>query len=220
MTLTYLTKFVCSLLTRETGTMSNCSLALCVCLSAGTAFAACPNVAGTGNPRWSFTDVQWTYSGSLSNSAVSGGAASWNSRQSFTNVHAATGYDDIHIVDDSSLTGLGEAQTYNYGNGGSACYLHKSYSCSSICYNTSRAYYADVRLSNNNIGGAASDWAPVWGITVSAATDLITTMVSAHEIGYFFGLLNWDGAQNCTDPTIMSVNDQFYCQLSRGRHSM
>lgn len=146
------------------------------------------------------------------------GATAWNSRQSFTSVQAGSTYLDLNIFDNNSIgPNLGEATVWNQGNGGSPCYLHRSANCSAVCYNTSRIYYTDIKLSNNNIGGAGTDWASTWGLSTQAAIDLVTKMVVSHEVGHVFGLTNWDpGAQNCTDPTIMSVFDMFYCQLSGG----
>ena|GEM_PF-5070985 len=60
-------------------------------------------------------------------------------------------YNDVRIWDDNNIGPiLGQITVYNYGNGGSACYLHRSTNCSQICFNTSRIYVADVQLNPNN----------------------------------------------------------------------
>ena len=189
------------------------SLVIGLLVMAEAGSAACPNIAGSSPQRWTWTTLEWTYSGGLSTSAIATGASSWNSRQSFTTVQASTGWEDISITDNTSITGLGEIQVYNYGNGGSACYLKRSV-CTDICFNTSRIYYADMRLNNNNIGGAAFDWASYWGLSPQAAVDFLVRGVVAHEIGHVFWLENYSGPANCADPTIMSVNDHFNCALS------
>jgi len=183
--------------------------------------AQCPANSDSSAPHWSFTDIQWTYYGSLSQAAVSSGALTWNARESFTTVAASTVYNDIGIVDDNTLPeNLGETLVSNYGQANSSCYLRTSSSCNNICFNLSRIDYADVKLSPNNIGGAASGWASHWGLSTSDALNLTIKMTTAHEVGHVFGFKNWDpGAQNCSFPTIMSVYDEFYCQLSSGATS-
>ncbi len=152
-------------------------------------------------------------SGGLSTSAIAAGASNWNTRQSFTTVQASTGWNDISISDSSAVTGLAETQVYNYGNGGSACYLKRSV-CTNICFNTSRVYYADIRMNNNNIGYVATQWASYWGLAGQDAIDFLVKGNVGHEIGHIFWLENYDAPTNCTDPTIMSINDHFYCSLS------
>lgn len=188
---------------------------LCPLSFAPLASGACPNTITPSAPRWSFTTLEWTYTGVLSTSAVSEGAAAWNSRQSFTTIMPAETYNDVRIWDDNNIGPiLGQITVYNYGNRGSACYLHRSTNCSQICFNTSRIYVADVQLNPNNIAGAAYDWASYWGISPADAVNRVTKITVSHEFGHFFGLSNWNGAQNCADPTIMSVNDEFYCALT------
>jgi hypothetical protein len=184
-------------------------------ITARGASAACPTIPLlTPSPqRWSFDTLEWNYfGGGLSTSAISAGASTWNTRQSFTWVQASTGWNDIAISDDTGVTGLAETQSFNHGNGGSPCYLKRS--VCGFCNNTSRIYHSEMRLNNNNIGGAASDWASYWGLTQQQAVDFLVKGVVAHEIGHIFWLNNYNSSQNCTDPTIMSINDLMYCALS------
>lgn len=168
---------------------------------------ACRSTAATSPQRWSFTTMEWTYSGTFSTTGIAGAASAWNAKQSFSTIQSSTFWNDIGITDSSAVTGLAESQTYNYGNGSSPCYLKRSSSCSSICFNTSRVYFADIRLNPSNIAGAASDW----GYTVNN----VVQGVISHEIGHIFWLDHpSDMTTNCTDPTIMSVNDHFYCALT------
>ena len=189
-----------------------------ILMYAGAASASaqsCPNIVGTGTPRWTFTQLEYHYSGGLTLSYVMDGVQSWNPLQSKVTFSYGVTWDDVNITDDTSITGLGESQTYNYGNGGSARYLHKSIGCTNVCFNTSRTYFEAVRLNANNIGGAGYDWAPIWGMSGGDAVNLVTKNVAAHEVGHSFGLENWDGSDTCgVNTTIMSVNDQFYCKLS------
>ncbi len=179
--------------------------------------AQCPSNIAPTYPHWSFQDIQWTYTGALSSSAVSAGANTWNSRESFIAVQASTLWNDIGFTDDNTLpSNLAETTLYNYGQTGNSCYLHTS-ACSNICFNTSRLDYADVKLSPNNISGAGNGWASYWGLTVAQAVDLVVKMTAAHEIGHVLTLADWNpGASNCSSPTVLSVYDEFYCQLSGG----
>jgi len=147
-------------------------------LTAEAALAACPNNVASSPPRWSFTTIDWVYSGGLSSAQVGAGATAWNSRQNFTSVQAGSTWLDLNIFDNNSIgVNLGEATVWNQGNGGSPCYLRRSFNCAAVCYNTSRIYYTDIKLSNDNIGGAGTDWASIWGLSTSAAIDLVTKMV-------------------------------------------
>lgn len=191
----------------------------CLALPVVAAFGACPNNITPSAPRWSHTGLEWNYMGiGLSNSDVAAGASSWNSRQSFTTIQPTIIYDDINIWDDNNIgTDLANITVFNYQQSGSACYLKQSVNCPGVCFNTSRINFADIRLSPNNIAGAAYGWASNWSLSQSDALSRTVKMVVAHELGHFFGLSNWDpGAANCTDPTIVSVFDIFYCQLFSG----
>src|SRR2546426_620 len=128
----------------------------------GAASAACPSLTSGTPARWSWTTLEWTYSGGLSTTAISLGASGWNSYESFTTVQSSTGFLDIVISDSTAVPGLAEIEVFNFSQGSpqSACYLKQSTYCPSICFNTSRIYCAAMRLNNNNIGGAGSDWAP------------------------------------------------------------
>lgn len=61
-------------------------------LTAEAAIAACPTNVASSPPRWSFTTIDWVYSGGLSSTQVGAGATAWNSRQSFTSVQAGSTY--------------------------------------------------------------------------------------------------------------------------------
>ena len=86
-------------------------------LTVDTALAACPTNVSSSPPRWSFTTIDWVYSGGLSSSEVGAGATAWNSRQSFTTVEAGATYLDLNIVDNNSIgANLGEVTIWNQGN--------------------------------------------------------------------------------------------------------
>jgi hypothetical protein len=185
-------------------------------VAAGPAAAQCP----TGTPmtqRWPWTTLEWTYSGGLSITAVSQGASNWNSREFFTTVRASTGYLDIQMSDSTVPPGLADIVVYNYGNSSpqSSCYLKQSTYCAPLCFNTSLIYYSVARLNNNNIGGAGAGWASTWGLTQQQAIDLVTRMTVGHEIAHILeSSTNIDTAASCSpNPTILSVNDEFYCPL-------
>jgi hypothetical protein len=180
--------------------------------------AACTFVAQpTPYKRWTFTTLEWTYSGTLPRSAISGGASSWNPRQSFTLVLEG-GFDDIRITDDNTLPSpeLGRTVVFDYSSGGSACAFHPDASCPSICYNTSRVYFATVGLSPNNISSEASNWTVAWGVTQDQAVFIITKMVVAHEVGHVFWLADSEAAIDCADASIMNVNESLVCRLEGG----
>ena len=189
-------------------------------LGTTTASAQCPSLPMASPQRWTYNTLQWTYSGGLSTVGIAAAAAGWNSpSQTFTTVQAATTFDDFHISDDASVFGLGEIDIFTFSNAGPgqtphACYLKPSLSCGGICFNNTRIQRATVKMNNNNIGGAASNWAPIWGVTFTTAVNTIVQKTISHELGHFFWLEEISAAANCTNPTIMSINDGFYCAIS------
>lgn len=180
--------------------------------------SACQNVLESA-PRWTWSDIWYSYSGSLAGSDVTAGIEAWNARQNKTVISYDASYPDVQASDSTSIgTNLGLIIRYHYGNGGSggspqACYLHSGLNCSNICFNSSRLYRVDMRFQPNNIAGAASDWASYFQMSGSAALSHVVKAAAAHEMGHVFGLGEGSGAYNCTDPTIMSVNDIFHCVM-------
>jgi hypothetical protein len=178
------------------------ALVLFTALSVGarTASAECPTLTSGSPARWTWTTLEWTYSGGLSTTAISQAASAWNSGQSFTTVQSSTGFLDIVISDSTAVPGTAEIEVFNYSAGTpqSPCYLKRSVNCSSICFNTSRIYRAEMRLNNDNIGGAGSDWASTWNLSTQDAIDRVTKWAVGHEIGHFFGLINEDSVHGCS----------------------
>jgi hypothetical protein len=190
-------------------------------LSGDKASAQCQFTFPITAARWVFTTLHWTYSGSLPKAAVTQGAAGWNSGQSFTAISEGTFFDDITIVDSNSIgTNQAEIQLYRMDNahptdGPNPCAGKQSYSCPSLCFNSAKLWRADMRLSPNNIAGAAYGWAGYWGLSTLDAIARATQIAVAHEIGHFFSLGDVSAPQNCSNPTIMSLNDTFYCKLTQ-----
>jgi hypothetical protein len=180
--------------------------------------AACQNVLESA-PRWTWDDLWYSYSGSLNGSDVASGIGAWNSRQSKTVISYDASYPDVQASDSTSIgSNMGLVIRYHYGNGGSgggpqACYLRSGLNCSHICFNSSRLYRVDMRFQPNNIAGAASDWASYFQMSGPNALSHVVKATAAHEMGHVLGLGEGSGPHNCTDPTIMSVHDVFYCVM-------
>ncbi len=221
---TYNSTLVRQLSRRAPGYLSFSRHCVFICLTLLTLSLSCSRTASAQcvygfqytTSRWVFTTLNWTYSGTgLPKSAVSQGANGWNSGQSFTSISESTFFDDIHIVDSNSIgTNQAEIQLYRSDNG-NPCNGKRSYGCPTLCFNSSKLWRADVRLSPNNIAGAAYGWGGYWGLGTLDAIARATRIAVAHEFGHFFSMGEVSAPQNCSNPTIMSLNDEFYCSLTQ-----
>lgn len=178
--------------------------------AANTASGACPGLTLSG-PRIDWDLEIWTYNGSsFSNAGFYRAFNNWNAQQSLTtfcNLPDCPGNGvDIFISEDTSITGLGEEQSFGNGGGQSPCYLHPSATCSDMCFTEDKLYYATVKLNTTVINSTAQQYSR-YGVTVD---DVVTFTVS-HEVGHVFRLENYAGPNDCTSPTIMSVNKAFGC---------
>ena len=166
--------------------------------------------ASVSGPRIAWNLTIWSYSGSsFSTTGMYTALASWNSQQSLTSFCSLSDCPgngvDIFISEDTSITGLGEEQSFGNGSGSSGCYLHPSWSCN-ICFTEDKLYYATIKLSPTNINSTASDYSG-YGWTVN---DVVSFTIS-HEVGHVFRLDNYGGSNDCSSPTIMAVNEAFGC---------
>lgn len=181
-----------------------------VLVGSDTAAASCPGLTLSG-PRIDWDLEIWTYSGpSFSNAGFYRAFNNWNAQQTqttFCNLPDCPGNGvDIFISEDSSMTAMGEEQSFGNGSGQSGCYLHPSYTCSNMCFTEDKLYYATVKLNTALINSTAQSYS-AFGVTVD---DVVTFTVS-HEIGHVFRLAEYTGSVDCASPTIMNVNEAFTC---------
>jgi len=130
-----------------------------VLVGSDTAAASCPGLTLSG-PRIDWDLEIWTYSGpSFSNAGFYRAFNNWNAQQTqttFCNLPDRPGNGvDIFISEDSSMTAMGEEQSFGNGSGQSGCYLHPSYTCSNMCFTEDKLYYATVKLNTALINSTA-----------------------------------------------------------------
>jgi len=162
----------------------------------------CPSPLYTSSsPRLYWDETVWHYASyTYTISDLSTGYTNWDGLvTTFANGPLSDAW--IEVIDDSGISGRGATQVWDYANGGpgggpAACYDHPAEYCSGLCADAAKVYYAVTLLNPDNISGQ---------------NDL--NFVVSHEAGHVFGLDDFDTYVDCANPTVMSVNDELYCQI-------
>jgi hypothetical protein len=165
---------------------------------ASTANAQCGDTASSA-PLFKWWDIYYYYNGVLlSSTALQQAANAWNNLTGGTiQVNPRDYYYDIAITDDFSITGYAEQQVFNESDN-TLCFNRRDNSCG-ICYNSSMAGFATVKMNPYNIQETATGY----GILL----DAVTAQVMSHELGHIYGLNDYYyGVTNCSYTTVMYYN--------------
>ena len=165
--------------------------------------AACPGP--TGQPRWRWDQIHWTYSGSYSTTGISNAAGIWNGHQSVSDIVQGPPYRDIEISDANNLDPM-FAVTYIYTYAPTdSCYFKEDI-CGSYCYDTGMISWTEIKFDISRIEAIEND--------KSLSTNAVIEKVMLHEFGHIFGLANDEADYTCSSPTVMSEEELFDCPLS------
>ena len=165
---------------------------------------ACPGTYGA--PKWPFSNtIAVDEDDSSLVTGINNAVGDWNSAQSLISIQITDDWLVIIVSDDTSIApNLGETQVYSQAYD-TSCYMVGELPAP-LCFTSSVAYYATVKLNPDGIASTASTW--------SLSTDVVAEKVMSHELGHVFDLDDDTGSYSCDSPTIMNSAAPYFCHFN------